>query len=197
MEESFANETAHDSLQFLAAVTKFILPAVKRYELVPTCMEARRARFESSSVTLDVEVDSYSHEISVIFLHKELSGPVTLADVRDWKTAGHVATERVFFQASSAPRLHECIAGIAGMIVDCASEVLSGSRPVFEDVARFAARRDAARTLKVMNQPIREAAEAAWHTQDFGKALKAYELLASDLTPVEKARLAYLRGRNP
>jgi hypothetical protein len=46
-----------------------------------------------------------------------------------------------------------------------------------------------------VQQPTREAANAAWEAKDYAKVHELYGSLGEDLTPVERKRLEYARRK--
>jgi hypothetical protein len=71
---------------------------------------------------------------------------------------------------------------------------LTGDIDTYQRLGAEAETRSEVYTKKVVQEPIRTAAIAAWQRHDYAKVKELYESIAADLTAVEKKRLEYAKS---
>jgi hypothetical protein len=151
-----------------------------------------RVRYESDRVFLNIYHGRQSYEIGVEvgLLADGDSRKFGLPDVLA-AVVGSSYPGRTYFQASNAEAVTKCAGEIAALIDDYYGPVLAGERETWERIAAVADERNTAYTKEIVQRPIREAATEAWAKGDYQKVRELYQSIRSDLSPVEKKRLAY------
>lgn len=180
-------------LGFIQVVTEYIEPLLAVHGLYRTEASAYGAKFESSNVSLSVTHDRLSFEIEVAFARKgSPMGIYTLQDLLDTQL-GSASSSKGVFQASSPERTRACIRDIAALLIQYGKDVLNGEASIYQrmgDVRRSHAERY---TKTVVQEPVRRAAEEAWHGHDYRRACSLYASIEADLSTVERERLRYAR----
>jgi hypothetical protein len=180
-------------LGFAEAVVRHIEPLVTSLGFHRTNMSCYAVVYESPIVSLKVVHDRLSYGIGLGF--QRIENPSERCSLDDI-----LASDGKYrsFQASTPGRVNMVIAEIADLLRRYGAEALMGDAETYNRLIKEAEARSDVYTKKVVQQPIRIAAEVAWQRQDYTKVREFYESIAEDLTTVEKKRLEYVsRGGVP
>jgi hypothetical protein len=71
-----------------------------------------------------------------------------------------------------------------------------GDHSTYQRIVKEVNARSEAYTKKVVQEPIRTAAQVAWQGRDYAKVRELYESIEADLTPIEGKRLYYAKSHS-
>lgn len=149
-------------------------------------------RYESDAVFLIVYHGRRSYEVNVEI--GQIADPVghsyRLPDVLR-ALLGHDDKRQTYFQASDLQGVHRCVHAVAELVASHYGLLLKGDEAVFGRVAAQTAEAARALTKDVVQRPVREAAEKAWHAKNYAKVSELYNSIRDDLSPMERKRLKY------
>jgi hypothetical protein len=191
-----SNSEKRESLGFAEAVAEYIAPMLAAQGFACTETTSYVVRFESAQVVLVVSHDRLSYEIQVTFARKaDMAGRYVLGQMRNL-TIEPDRCEQVFFQASERSRVFDCVRSIANILREYGEAALTGEPAVYERMGEAARLRNAAYTNRILQEPIRKAAEKAWQEHDYVKVRDLYDPIEADLTPTERKRLEYAKSHS-
>lgn len=149
-------------------------------------------RYESGTAFLNVYHGRQSYEINVEVgsIADPAGRSYRLADVLG-AIVGLDDSRRTYFQASNREAVRRCVQQIADLVAKHYGPVVRGEADVFDRVAAHTSENSEAYTREVVQRPVREAAEKAWHTKDYAKVQELYASIQDNLTLVEQKRLEY------
>jgi hypothetical protein len=183
-----------ESLGFVQVVTEHIAPVLAEKGFACTEATPYVIKFESANVFVTLLHDPRSYEIDVVFaLKTDSSKKYTLRDMLD-AVLSPSHSEPNFIQASEPDRVIKCVKIVADLLQKHGQNILIGESAVYQQMWKVMRLRNEAYTKEVVQEPIRKAAEEAWHYHDYVKVRDLYESIAVDLTPVEKKRLEYAKN---
>jgi hypothetical protein len=149
-------------------------------------------RYESAATFLNVYHGRRSYEINVEI--GRIADPVgrsyRLPDVLN-ALLGQDDRRQTYFQASDPQGVRRCVHAVAELVAGHYRSLLKGDDEAFSRVAAQTAEAARALTKEVVQRPVREAAEKAWHARNYAKVRELYESIDDDLSPVERKRLEY------
>lgn len=175
--------------QFRQAVTEYIGPILATLGLNRTEASAYGMTFESSKVTLSITYEGHSCEIDVTLARRTC--PAERYTLRDLLYAQSVNGEEGLFQASDPQRVIFCIKQISALLMQYGQNALTGEATIYQRMGASRSSRAERYTKEVVQEPVRRAAEEAWHRHDYGRVRSLYSSIEEDLTKVERGRLRY------
>lgn len=178
-----------ERLGFSEAVIRHIEPVLAQFGFHRVDTSCYAVAYQSSAVSLEVVHDFLSYDIGIEF--RRLYAPsehCTLGGILE--SVGEVCS----FQASTPQRIDEVISRIADLFREYGAGALTGDIDTYQRLGAEAETRSEVYTKKVVQEPIRTAAIAAWQRHDYAKVKELYESIAADLTAVEKKRLEYAKS---
>jgi len=150
-------------------------------------------RFEKNNVLLSIFYDSYTHEIGLTIVNQlKPNDKYPLSTLL--KFIDH--NEQLIFQASNDEVADRCLKGISLLVKSNLSGLLLGDQDSFIQLEKFYLRDNNTTTRKYTIDPIKENALSAWQKKDYVTVVRLYDSIYSDLSSVEKKRLAYSKKRN-
>lgn len=180
------------ALRFKEAVHTLLEPLLIRHGFVPIEHTLHVVRFDSPHVSVALFHQPLSYELDLEALYKDrpdrhfsLPDVVEAADGR----------EPTFLQASTPDRVFQCVDAITQLIDKYGQGLLRGDAATFDRMVEVMDRRSRNLTIEVTDSPIRESAETAWNSKNYGDVKRLYESVAGGLTNVEKKRLEYAMRR--
>lgn len=180
-------ETVQDAFRFLVEDFDFRLARVEP----PTFV-----RYESATMFLNVYHGRRSYEINL-----EIGGrddPVGRSyRLPDVLSALLEPDDRrqTFFQASNPQAVRWCVQAVAELVARYCAQLLNGDMATLAQVASHHSEAARDLTRNVVQRPVREAAERAWHAKDYAKVRELYESMGDGLSPLERKRLEYAEKR--
>ena len=186
-----ANE--REALGFARAVEQEFRFLVAEHGFDVVQVDVTLVRYESRNVFVNVYHGRRSYEINVEL--GRLDDPhahryglrdvlVALLGVPTWPNA-------YFLQSSNRDGVQWCVATAADLVKQHYGPVLRGDATALARVAESTSERSGKYTREVVQRPVRDAAELAWHRKDLAAVARHYGLIRQDLTPFERRRLEY------
>ena len=152
-----------------------------------------RVRFETDRLFLNVYHGRQSYEIGV---EVGVAGDPTVYRYGLPDVLGALAekdpTRQTYFQASSPDAIRSSLATIADLVARVYPPVFV-DRTALQRIDDYTRAENTAYTRQVVQQPVRDAADAAWRADDYATAARLYESISDGLTAVERRRLDYAR----
>jgi hypothetical protein len=141
---------------------------------------------------------SYELNVEVGSIADPLSRSYRLPDVLD-TVLGRDDKRQTYFQASNREAVCRCVQRIADLVSQHYGSVLRGDAELLERIDTQRSEKSRAEEREMVQRPVREAAERAWHAKDYAKVQELYASIRADLTLIERKRLEYAekhgRGR--
>lgn len=176
-------EAVEDAFSFLVEECGFRIasaeePTFVRYESDTTFLNVYHGR---QSYELNVEVGSIADPVGRSYRLPDVLGAILGRDDK----------RRTYFQASNREAVRRCVQVIADLVAQHYGPVLKGDAEVLGRIAAHTSESSQAHTREVVQRPVREAAEKAWHAKDYARVQELYESVRESLTLVERKRLEY------
>jgi hypothetical protein len=149
-------------------------------------------RYESDTMFLNVYHGRRSYELNVEvgFIADPFQRAYRLADVLG-AILGSDHKGRTYFQASGREAVFRCVQGMAELVSQHYGAVLRGDARALGRIAAHTSETSRGHTRAVVQRPVREAAERAWHAKNYVKVEELYKSIRDSLTVVERRRLEY------
>lgn len=189
------NKRTSRDLGFREAVETYLEPIYLARGFARTRADMDLITYESPRVMSAISHDGFTYEIDLTFsrkaeLEQKYTLPTLLASVPECR---HVNGA---FEASTPDRMIKCVTAISRLLLQCAEPVMAGDDVAFQRMHEAARQASVAFTKRIVNEPIRAAAENAWRKREFARVQGLYQSIQSDLTAMEQLKLKYARGRD-
>lgn len=165
-----------EKLGYRLAITE--PPTFVRYESGTMFFNVYHGR---QSYELNVEVGSIADPVGRSYRLPDVLGALLGSDDK----------RRTYFQASNREAVRRCVQQIADLVARHYGPVLRGDIQVLDRIAAHTSDKSEADTREVVQRPVREAAEKAWHAKDYAKVHELYASIQNNLTLVERKRWEY------
>lgn len=184
-----------NALGFVDAVTNAFTFLVEDFEFKAVDTNATLVRYESDMMFLNVYHGRRSYEIGVEVgsLHECDAYQFRLPEVLGALLGESGQQNAYYLQSSNLEGVRHCIEMAARLVKEHYGPVLRSDPITLERVKVFSSKRSEEYTRDVVQRPIRESADRAWHEKDFAMVAQCYGSIREDLTPIERRRLEYAK----
>jgi hypothetical protein len=193
------SETAADHRRRLgfeeAALVSFDF--LRSYDLKPVEKNPTFVRYESRKVFVNIYHGRASYEVGIEVGLKAgtekygLDSVVFAAGKEVWETEGF--GKGTMFQVSSREGVQRIVPGVAELLRKYGEPFLRGDLSFYKQLDKANGRASAEHTRQQLIRRIREQAEAAWSGKSFARVIELYQSIHSELTMIERKRLAFAR----